>query len=171
MSWSLSSIETSIQAALVRDEAAVTAIATDIAKGVEVALSKLQGAGNWLAANAPQIEAGISGAATFAEAMDAPISPALLAASAAANASLQAFAAAHNAGQSTPSSVVQGLVAYKLSAGLISQATATAIQTKAASTISAISTAAAQVAATPGLGSAVTGAASAIAVAASTPAA
>ncbi len=138
--FSLSTLEADVQAAFVRTEAAVQAIVVDCANELEVGIAKLQGAGNWLASNAPAIASGIETAVTFATALGAPVSPALVLGVQAASAALTEFASAHNAGQSTPSSIVQGYLAYTTAAGLTSQVKAAAITAKANTVLSAVGT-------------------------------
>ena len=146
MTLSFSAFETAVRAELVRTEAAVQSIVTEIVSDGEVALADLQGAGNWIASHAPQIAAGVTQAVALATALDAPVPAALLTEVQAASTALTVFAAAHNAGTSTASSVVSGYVAYKQATGALSSATAASIQAKANATVGVVSTVAGTVA-------------------------
>ncbi len=146
MSW-FTDMEAHVGAFLIRTEAAVQGVVADIVKGEQVVLADLQAAGDWIANHQQAIDAAVTGAAALATGLGVPVSPVVLADVAGAAQSLAAFAAAHNSGQSTPASVVQGYIAYKQATSAISAATASALQAKANATLGAVAKAADTVAA------------------------
>lgn len=117
-------------------ETEVLNIVVKIKQGVAVLETDIQAALNWIARNAPQIEADLGIAVQAAAALGAAgitISPAIITAVNASAAAINAVAASQNSGAATATTLVAGYTAY-------TQADTAATQARAAIASAAVST-------------------------------